>query len=146
MKGFQMKLQRLTDSGQETMGRLEVNGSRFCNTLEDTYRDIKIPGDTRIPAGKYKVIPRFYGKFFEAYKKRWNHRFGLELENVPNYTHVLIHTGNNHLHTAGCILVGSAGTKDSLTGSRGAYSRLYDEISPAVEVGDCWIEVCDEES
>lgn len=84
-----------------TIGCLSVDGTRFCDTLEDRVRDLrlepKVPGKTAIPAGRYEVVvchsPRF-GRLLPR------------LLDVPGFTGVLIHRGNAAADTSGCILVG----------------------------------------
>ena len=59
-----MKLEVLRISSQDdsTSGILfdVVNGKRkfLCYTLEDEQRDVKVWGETRIPAGEYKLSLR----------------------------------------------------------------------------------------
>lgn len=152
---MQITVKRLFESGEATLGRLSINGDDFCFTLEDRHQDQKIAGKTRIPAGTYKVIPRWVGRFFKAYtensvrnRRRFTkpHSFALEIENVPAFTHILIHTGNDHTHTSGCLLVGMGVDirEPVITQSSEAYSRLYDHIEQAVIAGECWITIEDE--
>jgi hypothetical protein len=39
-----------------TLGDLSMDGDHVCFTLEDVVREVKIPGETAIPAGTYEVI------------------------------------------------------------------------------------------
>lgn len=91
-----------------TIGALYINDVYFCDTLEDRNRDVdkdgKLSGDetkvmhqTCIPFGVYKVIVSLSPKF---------NRLLPRLLNVPGFSGILIHRGNEAGHTSGCILVG----------------------------------------
>lgn len=152
---MQIHLKRLHNNGQSTLGTLSINGEMVCFGLEDPHQDEKIPGKTRIPAGRYRIVPRRVGKFFKAYNadnernhKRFGrrHPFALEIENVPGFTYIMIHTGMTHLHTEGCILTGlNLNTeRTELRNSGIGYGRLFDLIETAVAAGECWILIEDE--
>ena len=141
-----MKLKVLRFSSQEdsTSGLLflESNlGLQFlCYTLEDEARALKIRGETRVPAGTYKLELRTEGGFHNKYKKKYGgfHKGMLHITNVPNFEYILIHTGNTDEHSAGCLLVGDSQenniiTKDGFIGkSTNAYKRIYPNISRAI--------------
>lgn len=110
-----------------TIGRLYIDdkGSEIF-TLEDTVREEKIPGQTAIPEGRYKVIVDF------------SKHFGCDLPHildVPGFEGVRIHPGNTDKDTEGCILVGKewAGG-DSIGRSRDAFNEIFDKIKQAPEV------------
>lgn len=98
-----LNLQRIAEKPDYTIGRLYINGVRFCDTLEPPVRDLqadgsgKVKGKTAIPAGEYYVqvtqSPRF-------------RRLLPLLLNVPHFSGVRIHAGNTVADTQGCILVG----------------------------------------
>ena len=146
-----MKLRVLRYSSQKdsTSGALfEVteNGSLnfLCYTLEDEYREDKISGETRIPAGAYQLKLRKVGGFHGRYMERFPkiHRGMLEVIGVPNFTYVLIHCGNDDDDTAGCLLVGNTQTSnlekaDGFIGSStAAYKKIYPPIAEALEMGE----------
>ena len=66
------------------------------------------------------------------------HKGMLELQDVPNFEYILIHTGNTDEHTSGCILVmdnqeNNLLIKDGFGGkSRQAYERIYPKIASAL--------------
>lgn len=93
-----MKIEVIRDifRPNETLGKLFIDGSFFCYTLEDTVRDVKIKHHTAIPAGIYKAVLAFSQKF---------KKFMLRLLNVPNFDGVLFHGGNTNKDSSGCILV-----------------------------------------
>lgn len=110
-----------------TIGILLVDGKDMgFFTLEDPIRDVKIPGDTAIPYGTYKVII--------DYSKHFNRDLPLLLD-VPNFEGVRIHSGNTDLDTEGCILVGKEWCKGDFIGkSREAFDELFDLIKDANEL------------
>lgn len=147
-----LTLQRLFDTGEETVGRLYLNDIALCWTLEDTYRPVKIKHKTRISAGSYKLVFRKYGRWYEKLKKRFpeikQERGMLELAEVPNYTDILIHLGNTEGDTSGCILLGSNLREDNggwkLEDSTTAYKKVYGIIAGLMENDTVILEVKDE--
>lgn len=128
-----LHLQLINETKDSTLSALSHEGQFLCFVLEDGYRDKKVPGETRIPPGRYKIGWRKEGKFFARHKQRWGHLFVPELLDVPNFTYILIHTGNDVLDTKGCLLVGKSATHradifevgDSVT----AYLSIYELLS-----------------
>ena len=60
---MELTLKRIAKRKAYTIGRLEVDGQPFCDTLEPTWRDIgwgrpgrKVKGRTAIPDGRYPVV------------------------------------------------------------------------------------------
>tara|TARA_R110002012_G_scaffold163585_1_gene325929 strand:- start:387 stop:866 length:480 start_codon:yes stop_codon:yes gene_type:complete len=153
-----MKLKVLRFSSQEdsTSGLLFLEGDLglefLCYTLEDEARALKIRGETRVPAGTYEIKLRTEGGFHEKYKKRFSsiHKGMLHIIDVPGFEWILIHTGNDDSHTAGCLLVGDSQEnniiiKDGFIGkSTNAYKRIYPNIAKAIKSGqDVTIEYVD---
>ena len=66
----------------------------------------------------------------------------LELQDVPNFMYILIHTGNTDEHTAGCLLVGETQQdldkgKDGFVGGSGdAYKKMYPKVRDALLSGE----------
>lgn len=145
---MELILQRFTHDGESTLGMLTLDGAFQCFTLEDAYRKTKIFGRTRINAGTYSLIPRHHGRIQQSHKRRWGHPFVIEIANVPLFTDVLIHCGNNHEHTKGCVLVGDIAnatwTDMSIGASRVAYERLYGEVCNACSAGSLTLTIRDE--
>lgn len=116
-----LEVKRRFRGANYTIGTLYVNGERFCDTLEDTdrglnndmtqeqVRGIKVPGHTAIPTGSYEVAIDFSPRFRRPLPR---------LQQVPGFTGVLIHAGNSHRDTSGCILVGENKQKGMVLNSR----------------------------
>lgn len=139
-------LQRLLVIDGAQLGLLRVAGDKepLCFVLEDEPREVKIAGETCIPAGRYELKLRTHGGMFERYRVRypWNAAGMLELRDVPNFTDVLIHCGNHKDDTRGCLLVGhGAFVYGRISESIEAYTELYKRVSKALLSGEsCHIE------
>lgn len=124
---MQLLLRRYPSDAECTLGALYVNGKFQCYTLEDIVRPEKIPGETAIPAGAYRVeltmSPRF-GRILPL------------LIGVPNFTGVRMHAGNTKKDTDGCILVGTRMGVDQIADSRMALEALLRVLGAAVQRGE----------
>ena len=132
-----IEVKRLYKKDTYTIGVLMVDGEKFSDTLEDKVRDLKsekkVYGETAIPAGKYKVVMSMSSKF---------KRVMPYLENVPQFTGIMIHPGNTIKDTLGCILVGENKKKGQLVNSRKYSDELNKRINEAIERKEqVWIEV-----
>lgn len=133
-------LQRINDNRKSTIGVLLkkiASGKDTITalqgfTLEDEYREDKVSGETRIPAGFYKLgIRKEETPLTLKYRKRYawfkNH---IEILNVPNFKGVYIHIGNTDVDTDGCVLLGDAVDNNSIgggtiTNSTVCFQRFY---------------------
>lgn len=128
-----------------TIGRLYVDGVRFCDTLEDPDRGLtsdmgveeisekKVHGDTAIPAGLYEVSMGFVSPKFATRSWAWPYG-GIvpRLLDVPGFDGILIHPGNTQADTMGCILPGRNNVKGRVNESTITYLRLMDNyLMPA---------------
>lgn len=130
-----------------TIGRLYIDGEFFCNTLEDTDRNlsqktnlntikkIKIPGKTAIPTGTYNLTlnvksPKF--SKYEFYQKVCN-GFLPRILDVPGFSGILIHCGSDAENSSGCVLVGYNRIKGGLTNSKEVFQELYKRLREAHE-------------
>ena len=132
-----IKLLRFSQKKDATTGMLFVDNIFQCFTLEDVHRDVKVPGKTRIPAGRYKISLVNWGDMNSRYLKKFGqdfHKGMLILHDIPNFTGILIHMGNTPEHTEGCILVGSTANPElgTITSSEEAYRRIYPPIRDAI--------------
>jgi hypothetical protein len=139
---------RVSSQKDSTSGLLfEVNNGKrtfLCYTLEDEQRDVKVWGETRIPAGTYKLGLRTEGGFHNRYLSKYGadfHKGMIWVLDVPGFEWILWHSGNTDENTAGCLLLGNTQTsnlvaKDGFIGlSRDAYKLVYPRVLAAIESG-----------
>ena len=120
-----------------TNGLLFIDGVFECYTLEDQYQAVKVMHETCIPEGTYDIKFRKTGGFHAKYSERYkNSHYGmLHIQDVPNFTYILIHTGNTDEHTSGCLIVGETQqdlevSKDGFIGSSTvAYKKMYAKVA-----------------
>lgn len=123
---MELKLLRKYLKPSYTIGHLYIDGKYFCDTLEDTVRDLvtekKVKGRTAIPAGRYRVV------------LNWSPRFGKPLPlllDVPHFEGIRIHAGNTAKDTEGCILVGRNTQPGTLTESKVTMQDLMQVLTSA---------------
>lgn len=120
------------------LGRLYKDGEYFGFTCEDCDRQLenggtKIPGQTAIPAGTYRLSI--------SYSTRFKRPMPI-VEGVPGFSGVRIHGGNTAADTEGCPLLGATRTATGVASCAEVNSRLMGVIAMAEEAGDkCWLEV-----
>lgn len=116
-----------------TIGSLSIDGEYFCDTLEDTVRDLncngrfdngetKIMHKTAIPYGRYQVIVNLSPKFKRNLPR---------LLAVPSFDEVLIHRGNTDKDSSGCILVGENKVKGKVVNSTQYEVKLVEILTAA---------------
>jgi hypothetical protein len=150
MEKLELVLKRVAARDHYTIGKLYINGTPFCDTLEDTDRELdqtmpleellakKVPGKTAIPTGTYRITmncksPKFskidyYKDFCDGYIPR--------LLGIPGFEGVLIHRGNTEGNTEGCLLVGDNTSKGGLSHSKDRWEQLMRlHLLPAKEKG-----------
>lgn len=124
---MKLLLKRIEYGRTWTGGELYLNGKLECVTLEDKVRELssladKVPGETAIPAGSYKIAVNMSSRF---------RRHLPILLNVPYFTGIRIHPGNSDDDTEGCILVGQFRRAGVLGNSRAAFNPLWEKIIAA---------------
>ena len=97
---MKLLIERYSDSGIQTIGDGYIidnfNHAIYdFHTLELPWKDNE-PQISCIPIGDYKVVKRWSNKY----------KFHFHIQDVENRSFILIHAGNFHTHTKGCILVG----------------------------------------
>ena len=147
----ELHVKRVRQGKNSTLSELYIGGEHICYVLEDSVREEKIPTKTAIPVGRYKLAFRQLGGMHGRYSKRFPrfHKGMLELQNVPNYSYVYIHIGNNFSDTSGCLLVGYTMVYDrdfddyEILDSEKAYVALYKRIIAAMEKEEVFVVVQD---
>lgn len=137
---MQILIQRHAMKAGYTIGRMEINGKYFCDTLEDTDRGLseemsedeiaalKVKGATAIPTGTYRIDMQTRSPRFGRVLPR--------LLRVKGYAGVLIHSGNTAADTEGCILVGLNRVRGKVIGSRLKLGRLLVLLREAQAAGE----------
>lgn len=113
--------------------------SFLCYTLEDEARTEKKWGETRIPAGTYKLTLRSEGGFHTRYLAKFGadfHKGMIYVNEVPNFEYILWHIGNDDDDTAGCLLVGKTSQDNFIGSSTAAYKEIYPPIKDAILSGE----------
>ena len=133
-------LQRHALKAGYTIGRMEINGRYFCDTLEDTDRGLresmtedeiaalKVKGATAIPIGTYRIDMQTRSPRFGRVLPR--------LVSVKGYAGVLIHSGNTADDTEGCILVGENRERGKVLNSRATLEHLLAFLRAAQAEGE----------
>ena len=133
---MKLLVNRKFKGSEYTIGDLYIDGEWFCNTLEDTVRELpkecpntvnhlncrcreKVPGKTAIPAGDYKVILSVSNRFKKLMP---------EVLNVPHFLGIRIHSGNTAKDSEGCILVGENKVKGKVINSRVTFNKLMTKL------------------
>lgn len=131
-----------------TIGSLELNGKKLCDTLEDPVRNLndfnndgdfddpeegKIYGQTAIPYGRYRIIFNYSPKYKRVMPL---------LLNVPGYKGIRMHAGNTPADTAGCILLGVNKRVGMVLDSRYWVQYVTDLMQKAIDDGEkVWITI-----
>lgn len=122
---MELTLTRLTMENDSVIGRLD-GLSKTLWVLEDKWRNNQ-RSVSCVPVGKYVVKPHGWEVNTPfKYKRTW------QLQNVTNRTGILIHAGNIHKDTEGCLLVGMgcqiSQTQTMVNDSKTAIEFLRKEI------------------
>ena len=130
---MKLTLKRIALRPTYTIGRLYVDGNYFCDTLEDTVRDLnkngkfdngekKVYAKTAIPYGTYE-IKWTYSPRFKKYTP--------QMMNVPSFEGIRIHAGNTSADTQGCLLLGENKQVGKVLNSRATINKFYTLIKKA---------------
>ena len=139
---MKLTLNRIFKGTTYTIGKLYIDGEYFCDTIEDTVRDLpaactntpkwlpckckeKIHSETAIPAGNYKVTMEHSPRFKRTLPY---------LHNVPHFLGILIHNGNDQTHSSGCIIVGKNKAKGKVLESKVTLDALLKRIGDQTEI------------
>ncbi|MEE0041779.1 DUF5675 family protein [Catenibacterium sp.] len=105
---MKLTLKRIALRPTYTIGKLYIDDVYFCDTIEDTVRDLnkngkfdngekKVHSKTAIPYGTYE-IKWTYSPRFKKYTP--------QLMNVPSFEGIRVHAGNTSADTEGCLILG----------------------------------------
>jgi hypothetical protein len=150
---MKITVRRYMHNDDATLSKVELDGEFFCYGLEDQPQPdgVKIPNETRIPAGTYDIKFRKAGGMYQKYMTRdWCKEWfegHLHMQDVPNFTWIYCHPGNTNDHTSGCLLIGKTRNEDEFTigSSRACYTDFCRIVYPHVWVDDLQIEYIDED-
>lgn len=140
---MKLTLKRIALRPTYTIGKLYIDDVYFCDTIEDTVRDInkngkfdngekKVHSKTAIPYGTYE-IKWTYSPRFKKYTP--------QLINVPSFEGIRIHAGNTSADTEGCLIIGENKQVGKVLNSRATINRFYPIIKEACSKGKVTIEI-----
>lgn len=140
---MKLTLKRIALRPTYTIGKLYIDDVYFCDTIEDTVRDInkngkfdngekKIHSKTAIPYGIYE-IKWTYSPRFKKYTP--------QLMNVPSFEGIRIHAGNTSADTEGCLILGKNKQVGKVLNSRATINKFYQIIKNACSNGKVTIEI-----
>lgn len=126
---MEILVKRLYKKADYTIGKMYIDGEYFCDTLEDTDRELaqgmalstlkemKEFGRTAIPTGEYVLTITYSNRFAKMMPL---------INDVSAFSGVRIHPLNTSKETEGCIGVGICDdpNKDWIRDSRKTYNEL----------------------
>lgn len=146
---MKLKLERIYTCDKYTIGKLYIDNSYFCDTIEDCDRGLnkcmsdkeisgkKIYGETAIPTGMYDVtLKEKSPKFSNFSKYKWAKicdGYIPRLVNVPGFEGILIHVANKAENILGCIGVGENKIKGQVINSTATFNELIPILKKADE-------------
>lgn len=140
---MKLTLKRIALRPTYTIGKLYIDDVYFCDTIEDTVRDLnkngkfdngekKVHSKTAIPYGTYE-IKWTYSPRFKKYTP--------QLMNVPSFEGIRIHAGNTSADTEGCLILGKNKQVGKVLNSRDTINKFYTIIKEACSNGNVTIEI-----
>ena len=140
---MKLTLKRIALRPTYTIGKLYIDDVYFCDTVEDTVRDLnkngkfdngekKVHSKTAIPYGIYE-IKWTYSPRFKKYTP--------QLMNVPSFEGIRIHAGNTSADTEGCLILGKNKQVGKVLNSRATINKFYPIIKNACSNGKVTIEI-----
>ena len=144
---MEILLKRIARRPTYTIGRLYIDGEYFCDTVEDTDRDlnhngrfdngeVKVYAQTAIPNGRYRVTMAVQSpKFSQRREYDWWKPNGLcgmlpRLLDVPHFEGILIHAGSSARSSAGCIILAASCSDSPRASAQLTSRRLASTDSP----------------
>lgn len=140
---MKLTLKRIALRPTYTIGKLYIDDVYFCDTIEDTVRDLnkngkfdngekKVHSKTAIPYGIYE-IKWTYSPRFKKYTP--------QLMNIPSFEGIRIHAGNTSADTEGCLILGKNKQVGKVLNSRDTINKFYPIIKEACSNGKVTIEI-----
>ena len=142
---MKLTIKRTITRNNYTLGELYIDGQFFCSTLEDRDRGLtqsmsvkqiksmKVPGETAIPKGTYKVTLDIVSPKFSKYPFYMEVCEGKlpRLIDVKGYEGVLIHVADGIKRDAllqGCIGIGNLSSEEYLINGKQVFTEFYNRI------------------
>lgn len=142
---MKLTIKRTITRNNYTLGELYIDGQFFCSTLEDKDRgltqsmsveqikSIKVPGETAIPKGTYKVTLDIVSPKFSKYPFYMEVCEGKlpRLIDVKGYEGVLIHVADGIKRDSllqGCIGIGNLSSEEYLINGKQVFTEFYNRI------------------
>lgn len=142
---MKLTIKRTITRNNYTLGKLYVDGVYFCDTLEDRDRGLtqnmsveqiksmKVPGETAIPKGTYRVTLDVVSPKFSKYPFYMQTCEGKlpRLIDVKSYDGVLIHVADGPKRDSlvqGCIGIGNLSAEEYLMNGKKVFVELYNKL------------------
>ena len=142
---MKLTIKRTITRNNYTLGELYIDGQFFCSTLEDKDRGLtqsmsveqiksmKVPGETAIPKGTYKVTLDIVSPKFSKYPFYMEVCEGKlpRLIDVKGYEGVLIHVADGIKRDSllqGCIGIGNLSSEEYLMNGKQVFTEFYNRI------------------
>lgn len=142
---MKLTIKRTITRNSYTLGKLYIDEVYFCDTLEDKDRgltqnmsveqikSIKVPGETAIPKGTYKVTLDVVSPKFSKYPFYMQTCEGKlpRLIDVKGYEGVLIHVADGPKRDSllqGCIGIGNLSAEEYLMNGKKVFVELYNKL------------------
>ena len=136
---MKISLVRIANKKNYCIGRLYVDGTYVCDTIEDAdlgldqswslekIKQKKVKSKTAIPTGTYEVTLNIVSPKFSkiAYYKQFCNGRVPRLLRVPGFDGILMHIGKDERSSAGCLIVGYNTIVGKVTKSQQAFEKLY---------------------
>jgi len=123
---MKIEVRRFEYNNQCTIGRMYIDGEYFGYTLEDVERSVKVKHETAICRGIYKCTITYSPRF---------RRHIVLINDVPQFSRILVHGGNTKKNTSGCVLV--AANKISDTRIQGTLEKKFTAaVKAAIDRGE----------
>lgn len=147
---MKLLLKRTARKDKYTIGHLYINGTYFCDTVEDKDRkldqsmseanilNLKVKHQTAIPTGTYEIVMNIVSGTFakkQLYKDFCQGKVP-RLRYVKGFSGILIHSGTDQNSSSGCIIVGQNKVVGKVINSWETFKKLYKQLEKASTRGE----------